>query len=41
MSGTNKLVVSQNALASASQSALTQDLLNANSEAKKKDKKKK
>lgn len=40
MSGSNKLVVSTNALQSASESALTADLLNANEVAKKKDKKK-
>lgn len=40
MSGTNKLIQSQNALQSASESALTSDLMNANEVAKKKDKKK-
>jgi len=41
MSGTNKLVVSENALEKGSESALTQSLLNANENAKKKDKGKK
>lgn len=39
MSGTNRLVNNENALQSASESALTSSLMNSNEVAKKKDKK--
>ncbi len=41
MSGTNKLIVSENALEKGSESALTEGLLNANEKAAKKNKGKK
>lgn len=39
MSGTNRLVLSESAIKGASESTLAKSLLNANEEAKKKDKK--